>query len=40
MFGKNVFNTYYWTDAFRQIDNTSRHVGEPATYGVRLSYRF
>lgn len=40
VFGKNVFNTYYWTDAFRQIDNTSRHVGEPATYGVRLSYRF
>lgn len=40
VFGKNIFNTYYWTDAFRQIDNTSRHVGEPATYGVRLSYRF
>ncbi|MDZ7893786.1 MAG: TonB-dependent receptor [Sphingobium sp.] len=37
---KNLTNTYYWTDAFRQIDNTSRHVGEPRTYGVRLNYRF
>lgn len=37
---KNLTNKYYWTDAFRQIDNTSRHVGEPRTYGVRLNYNF
>ncbi|HBK16445.1 MAG TPA: TonB-dependent receptor [Erythrobacter sp.] len=37
---KNITNKYYWTDAFRQIDNTSRHVGEPRTYGVRFNYKF
>lgn len=40
LYGKNIFNKYYWSDVFRQIDNTSRHVGEPATYGVRASYRY
>jgi iron complex outermembrane receptor protein len=40
LFGKNVLNRYYWTDVFRQIDNTSRHVGEPATFGVQVSYRY
>ncbi len=36
----NLFNTYYWTDAFRQIDNVSRHIGEPRTFGVRFNYDF
>ena len=40
VWAKNLTNQYYWTDAFRQIDNTSRHVGEPRTYGVRFSYKF
>lgn len=37
---RNLGNTYYWTDAFRQIDNVSRHLGEPRTYGIRVSYDF
>jgi iron complex outermembrane receptor protein len=37
---KNVFDKYYWTDTFRQIDNLARHVGAPRTYGVRLSHRY
>jgi iron complex outermembrane receptor protein len=36
----NMFNKYYWTDAFRQIDNVSRHVGEPRTFGLRMNYDF
>lgn len=37
---RNLGNRYYWTDAFRQIDNVSRHVGEPRTWGLRFSYDF
>lgn len=39
-FARNLLNKYYYTDAFRQIDNVSRHVGEPRTYGVRVNYNF
>ncbi len=39
-FARNLLNKYYFTDAFRQIDNVSRHVGEPRTYGVRVNYNF
>lgn len=39
-FGRNLLNRYYYTDAFRQIDNVARHVGEPRTYGVRINYNF
>ncbi len=40
LFGKNVTNKYYWTDAFRETDNVSRHVGMPATYGITFSKKF
>ncbi|SES12900.1 TonB-dependent receptor [Sphingobium sp. YR768] len=39
-FVRNLLNKYYYTDAFRQIDNVSRHVGEPRTYGLRVNYNF
>jgi iron complex outermembrane receptor protein len=39
LWGKNITNKYYWTDVFRESDNVSRHVGMPATFGIKLSYR-
>lgn len=39
-FVRNLLNKYYYTDAFRQIDNVARHVGDPRTYGVRVNYNF
>jgi iron complex outermembrane recepter protein len=39
LWGKNIANKYYWTDVFRESDNVSRHVGMPATFGIKLSYR-
>lgn len=39
-FARNLLNRYYFTDAFRQIDNVARHVGEPCTYGLRVNYNF
>jgi iron complex outermembrane receptor protein len=40
VFVNNLFNKYYWTDAFRQIDNVSRHIGEPRSFGLRFSHDF
>lgn len=37
---KNLFNQYYWTDTFRQVDNLSRHVGMGRSAGIRFAYDF
>jgi iron complex outermembrane recepter protein len=37
---RNLMDKYYWTDTFREIDNTSRHVGPGRTFGASLSGRF
>jgi len=40
LWGKNVTNTYYWTNATRVNDTTFRYAGRPATFGLTLSFRF
>ena len=40
LWGKNVGNTYYWSNVFVAGDGASRFVGQPATYGLTLSQRF
>lgn len=40
VFGKNVTNTYYWHTADQDGDTLFRLAGQPATYGVRLGYKF
>jgi outer membrane receptor protein involved in Fe transport len=40
VWGSNVFNTYYWTNAQRGFDFDTRYAGRPASYGASLSYRF
>jgi outer membrane receptor protein involved in Fe transport len=38
LWGQNVTNTYYWTNAtFPPPDTTIRYAGRPATYGIRFS---
>ncbi len=39
IWGKNVFNTYYWNNVTAG-DAISRYVGKPATYGVSVSFRY
>jgi len=39
-FGKNVFNTFYTTNAISYNDNIPRTVGMPATWGVALGLKF
>ena len=39
IWGKNIFNKYYVTNAAHYLDTTVRFVGQPATYGVTLSIK-
>jgi len=38
--GKNVINSYYWTNATRVNDTTFRYAGRPVTFGATLSMDF
>jgi iron complex outermembrane recepter protein len=40
LFGKNVTNKYYWTQAVHVYDTTVRYPGLPATYGITVAFRF
>lgn len=39
VWGKNVFNKYYWNNAVVLGDNIVRYAGHPATYGVKISVK-
>ena len=39
VWGKNIFNKYYVTNANHYLDTTVRFAGMPATYGVTLSVK-
>jgi outer membrane receptor protein involved in Fe transport len=39
LWGRNVTDTYYWTNVFYAEDTTARTAGMPATFGISLSYR-
>jgi iron complex outermembrane recepter protein len=39
LFGRNIFNQYYWTNTVKYLDNVRRYAGMPATFGMSLSYR-
>ncbi|KMS61902.1 TonB-denpendent receptor [Sphingobium baderi LL03] len=40
IYGRNVTNTYYWTNVNAVIDTITRYSAMPATYGVMLGYRY
>ena len=40
VWGRNVFNKYYWTAAARIVDTSVKWAAMPATYGVTLEYKF
>ncbi|MGA0599343.1 TonB-dependent receptor [Caulobacter sp. KR2-114] len=40
VWGKNVFNRYYYTAQIHSLDTYIRYAGMPATYGVTISYRY
>ena len=40
IWGKNIFNEYYWTNVVSGYDTVARFAGMPATYGVTVSFSF
>ncbi|MEG3126001.1 TonB-dependent receptor [Sphingomonas sp. GB1N7] len=40
LWGRNVLNTFYWTNVNYAIDSLSRAPGMPGTYGITLRSRF
>lgn len=40
IWGRNVTDKYYWTNAYRIADVSARFAGKPATYGATLSFRY
>jgi len=40
VWGKNVFDTYYWDNVFAQSDVVVRYAGRPATYGVTVGFKY
>ncbi len=39
IWGKNVFNKYYWSTAYPAFDTITRYTGMPATYGVTVGLK-
>ena len=39
LWGKNIFNKYYVTNANHFLDTTVRFAGQAATYGITLSIK-
>jgi len=39
VWGKNVFNEYYWNTAYPAFDTIVRYTGMPATYGVTVGLK-
>lgn len=39
VWGKNIFNEYYWTQAIQAYDTVVRYSGRPAEYGISLAFK-
>ncbi|MFA7596922.1 MAG: TonB-dependent receptor [Novosphingobium sp.] len=40
LWGRNITNEYYWTNALQTQDGYVRYAGKPVTYGGSVSFRF
>lgn len=40
IWGKNIFNKYYWTNTVQSSDVVIRYAGRPAEYGLTLGFRY
>ncbi len=39
IWGKNVFDKYYWTNVIASADSVARFAGRPATYGITVGFK-
>lgn len=40
VYGRNIFNRYYWNNVLHIQDTIVRYTGRPAEFGIALGYRF
>ncbi len=40
VWGRNITDKYYWTNAYRIADVSARFAGMPTTYGATVSFRY
>lgn len=40
LWGKNIFNKYYWTNTIEAYDTVVRYAGRPAEYGISVGVKF
>ncbi len=40
LWGKNIFDKYYWTTVIPSNDSQARFAGMPATYGITMGFAF
>lgn len=40
IWGKNIFNKFYWTNVLQAYDNLMRYAGRPAEYGASVAVKF
>lgn len=40
VWGKNLFNKYYWTNSIQSYDTIVRYAGRPAEYGITLGLKY
>lgn len=40
VWGKNVFNKYYWTNVIQAYDNLMRYPGRPSEYGLVVGFKY
>lgn len=40
LWGRNITNEYYWSNALQTQDGFVRYAGKPVTYGASVGYRF
>lgn len=40
LWGKNIFNKYYWLNDILAYDTVVRYAGRPAEYGISASFKF
>ncbi|WP_193742843.1 TonB-dependent receptor [Sphingobium bisphenolivorans] len=40
LWGKNIFNSYYWSNVVSGYDIVTRYAGRPATYGMTFVHHF
>jgi iron complex outermembrane recepter protein len=40
VWGKNIFDKYYWNNVNVSQDSIARYTGMPATFGITVNYRY